>query len=218
MSSPLRTRFENFLTVKRYSKKTKETYIGFVLGLSTFHQTSPDRLSNDQIQQYLHHLIEKRRLAWSTCNVAFSALQCFYGAFLNWPSCSFYIPPRPRIEKLPMLLSVEEVQHLFAAADNLKHRALLMTVYGAGLRVSEVVKLRPCHIESAPERMLIRVEQGKGRKDRYTILPNDLLETLKAYWRKFRPEFWLFPAADPRLHMPISTAQKIYSKAKKKPA
>lgn len=218
MSKPLRIRFENFLTVRRYAAKTKEAYITAVIGLSQFYNASPDSLSNEQIQRYLQHLIEKRRLAWSTCNVYFSAFQCFYGLFLEWPECRFSIPPRPRIHKLPMLLSIEEVQRLIAAAGNLKHQALLMTVYCAGLRVSEVVNLRPHHIESSAERMMIRVEQGKGRKDRYTILPEDLLATLKSYWREYRPGFWLFPAADPKCPLPIGTAQHIYYNAKKKPA
>lgn len=218
MNSPLRNRFENFLKVRRYAEKTQESYLRAVGEISRFYQVSPDRLSNEQIQQYLHHLIEKRRLAWSTCNVCLSAFQCFYGLFLEWPACRFRIPPRPRVQKLPMLLSVDEVKNLLAASENLKHRALLMTVYGGGLRVSEAVKLRPHHIESAPERMLIRVEQGKGRKDRYTILPESLLKTLRLYWREYRPGLWLFPGRDPKRHMPVESAQHIYYGAKKKPA
>ena len=100
----------------------------------------------------------------------------------------FQIPPRPRIKKLPIVFSMEEVKRLFAAADNFKHRVLLKTVYSAGLRVSEVVRLQPHHIESDPSRMMIRVEQGKGKKDRYTILSKKLLVDLKDYWRKYRPE------------------------------
>ena len=113
---------------------------------------------------------------------------------------------------------MEEVKRLFAATTNLKHLALLETVYSAGLRLSEVVHLKPHHIESDPSRMTIRVEQGKGKKDRYTILSKHLLEDLKAYWRKYRPEEWLFPGRESKDHLSTSAAHMIYVNAKKKPA
>ena len=113
---------------------------------------------------------------------------------------------------------MEEVKRLFAATTNLKHLVLLKTVYSAGLRISEVARLQPHHIESDPSRMTIRVEQGKGKKDRYTILSKHLLVDLKAYWRKYRPGTWLFPGQKPKNHLSKSAAHMIYCNTKKKPA
>lgn len=213
-SSPLRTKFQNYMTLRGYSPKTKRAYVDSVAGLAYYYNRSPDRLTNEQIQSYLLYLIEERRLAWSSVNVVFSGLRCFYRNLLHWDETQFHIPSRPRQHKLPMLLSKEEVKRLVEAAPNLKDRALLMTVYGGGLRVSEVVVLKPRHIESA--RMMIRVEQGKGRKDRYTILPVHLLHELKAYYRMYRPDPWLFPGKDPMRPMPVRTAQKIYHEARRR--
>ena len=107
---------------------------------------------------------------------------------------------------------------MFAATDNLKHLLLLQTVYSAGLRVGELVRLKPHHIESGPDRMMIRVDQGKGRKDRYTILSHRLLADLRIYWRKYRPDKWLFAGQKPQNHLCEAAAQEAFSLAKKKPA
>jgi integrase len=112
---------------------------------------------------------------------------------------------------------MEEVKRLLSAVDNLKHLVLLETAYGAGLRVNELVRLKPHHIESDPSRMMIRVEQGKGRKDRYTILSKKLLEDLKSYWRKYRPEKWLFPGQKPENHLSTVAVHRAFTIAKKKP-
>jgi len=202
------------MTLRGFSPKTKEAYVGAVAGLAFYYSQSPDKLTNDQIQAYLLHLITDRKLAWSSCNVVFSGLRCFYTQVLKWDETRFYIPPRPRQKKLPKLLSLEEVNHLLKAASNIKHQALLMTVYGAGLRVSEVVHLKPRHIES--DRMMIRVDQGKGKKDRYTILPQSLLYELRRYWKVCRPHSWLFFGKDKNKSMPVATAQRIYYHAKNK--
>ncbi len=216
MSSPLRTQFINYLTLQRRSPKTKEAYISAVYGLARHYMTSPDKLSDKQIQDYLRYLIEKRKLAWSTCNVVFSGLICFYKNVLNRNKTVFSIPPRPRSKKIPMVLSVEEIQRLLNSVSNLKHRALLMITYSAGLRVAEVVNLKVHHIESDSSRMMIRIENGKGQKDRYTILSPKVLKVLKEYWKEYRPKEWLFFGSNINKPMPIGTAQKIYYSAKKK--
>ena len=214
MSTELRQKFINYMTVRRLSQKTQESYVSAVAGLAAYYRKAPDTLTDDQIQAYLLYLIKERRLAWSTCNVVFCGLRCFYGEVLKWEKTRFSIPPRPRKKQLPMLLSVEQVQRLFDAAKNPKHRALLMTVYGAGLRVSEVVNLKPCHIESS--RMMIRVEQGKGMKDRYTLLPKNLLEELRSYYAVYRPDKFLFFGKLKDRPLPIGTAQKAYYHAKRR--
>ena len=146
-----------------------------------------------------------------------SGIVTFYRNVCQWDETRFQIPPRPRVKKLPMIFSKEEVKRLFDSADNLKHRVLLKTVYSAGLRVGEVVRLKPDHIESDPSRMVIRVEQGKGKKDRYTVLSRKLLPELRDYWRQYRPGKWLFPGQKAENHMRESAAQSAFYKAKKKP-
>ena len=212
--TPLRKKMIGEMTLGRLAPKTHEAYLTAVTGLAKFYHLSPDLIEQEKVQAYLLHLIEERKLAWSSCNVAFSALQYFYQRVLRLDETAFHIPPRPRQRKLPIILSREEVMCLIESASNIKHRALLLTIYGAGLRVSEAVRLKPSHIES--RRMMIRVEDGKGRKDRYTILPDILLKELKVYWKACRPKAWLFYGRDPLEPMPVGTAQKIYFLTKKK--
>jgi len=214
--SELRQKFTNFMTVRRLAPKTQEAYLGAVHGLSKYYMESPDQLTTQQIQDYLQYLIEEKKLAWSSCNVVFSALDCFYSNILEWDETKFSIPPRPRSKKIPMILSIEEVSKILNSTHNLKHRALLWCVYSSGLRVSEAVNLKYWHIEKDPARMMIRVEQGKGRKDRYTILSEGLLTLLREYWRQFKPKEFVFFGQDRDRAMPISTAQQIFYNAKKK--
>lgn len=218
MSSDLRTKFNNYMTLQRLSPHTKRSYIRAVKGLATFYNKSPDKLTNDQIQEYLRYLLEDCKLSWGTCNNYFSGIVSFYRNVCKWDETRFQIPPRPRIKKLPMVFSVEEVKRLLDAVDNLKHLVLLETVYSAGLRVSELVRLQPHHIESDASRMMIRVEQGKGKKDRYTVLSKKLLVDLRTYWRKYRPGKWLFPGQKAEKHLGEAAAQRAFYLAKKKPA
>lgn len=212
--TPLRKKMIERMALERLAPKTQEAYLSAVTGLARFYQKSPGLIGQDKVDAYLRYLIDEKKLAWSSCNVAFSGLRYFYMKVLGMDETAFYIPPRPRQRKIPMLLSREEVMRLIGSTPNIKHRALLLTIYGAGLRVSEAVMLKPVHIESA--RMMIRIEDGKGRKDRYTILPEILLKELKVYWKACRPKEWLFFGRDPRSPMPVCTAQKIYYLARKK--
>ena len=217
MATELRTQFLNFMTLQRFSDYTKKNYVTAVKGLAQFYNQSPDTLTNEQIQEYLRYLLEDRKLSWGTCNNYFSGILKFYRNICKWDEAHFQIPPRPRIKKLPIVLSMEEVKRVLASAANIKHEVLLKTAYSAGLRVGETVRLQPHHIESDPSRMMIRVEQGKGKKDRYTILSKKLLVDLKAYWRKYLPGQWLFPGQKPEKHLHEASAQKAFSIAKKKP-
>jgi integrase/recombinase XerD len=112
---------------------------------------------------------------------------------------------------------MEEVKRLFDSTANFKHQVLLKTIYSAGLRVSEAVRLQPHHIESDPSRMMIRIEQGKGKKDRYTVLSRKLLVELRTYWSKYSPDKWLFPSPKKEFHITEAAVQRAYYKAKKKP-
>jgi site-specific recombinase XerD len=211
--SPLRARFCDYMTLCGFSPRTRESYLHAMIELTRYYQRSPDQLSNAEIQAFLVHVITAHRLAWSTVNVYFSAYRCFYEKVLHWDRTTFQIPPRGRSHHRPFVLSRLEVQRIIQATCNLKHRALLAMVYGSGLRVSEVCRLRPHHIESAPDRMLVRVEQGKGHKDRYTILSQAALDLLRNYWRAYRPGPWLFFGRDKLQPMCSGTALQIYHQA-----
>ena len=217
MANELKTQFINFMTVQRFSDHTKRSYLTGVKLLAKHYMQSPDTLTNDQIQDYIRYMLEERKLSWGTCNTYLSGIVSFYSNICKWDNTQFQIPPRPRVKKLPVAFSKPEVKRLFAATDNLKHRLLLQTVYSAGLRVSELVRLKPQHIESDPDRMMIRVDRGKGRKDRYTILSHRLLADLRIYWSKYRPGKWLFAGQKPQNHLCEGAAQEAYSLAKKKP-
>ena len=206
--SVLRKRFCDHMVLRGLSEKTQEAYLGAVVGLVRYYRRSPDQLSNAEIHAYLLYLIQVRKLAWSSCNVRYAALRVLYRDVLGWDQLRFWIPPRVRQTRRPEVLSLQEVQRLVESARSLKHRALLMTTYSAGLRVSEVVRLKPTDIES--DRMLIRVRQAKGKKDRYTILAQRLLEELRQYWKLYRPGEWLFPGSDRTRPMAIRSAQKAY--------
>jgi integrase/recombinase XerD len=214
MATELRTKFENYLIVHRKAEKTQQAYLSAVKGIANYFNRPPDQLTSEQIQDYLAHLITERKLSWKTCNVAFCALQCFYVKFLKRPAIEVNIPPRPRQRKLPDIFNKAEVARLIENAKDLRHRALLMMVYGSGLRVSEVVRLKAQHIES--DRMLVRVEQSKGRKDRYTLLSQKALEVLRLYFRYYQPSAYLFIGQKKNEPMSAATARKMYTYAKQK--
>lgn len=214
MKADCQKSFANYLYLQRVAPKTHESYLYYIKSLSAYYKQPADQLTNDQIQDYLLHCIQKKKMAWATCNVLFCSLKKFYQGFLGRDKAGFSIPPRPRSHQLPMLLSREEVGSILKATGNLKHLALLTLIYGSGLRVSEAVRLRAEHIDS--KKMLIRIDQSKGRKDRYTVLSKHSLELLRDYWRAYQPGKWLFFAGDKNKPMPAETAQKIYYLAKQK--
>jgi integrase len=202
-----------------FSEHTKHGYVTGVKGLAKFYNESPDKLTDEQVRDYFRHLLLERKLAWSSCKNYLCGITYFYRHICNREvNDRFGLPPRPRGSKLPVVYSMEEVTRILSCVKNLKHRVLLKTIYSAGLRVGEAVRLKPHHIESDPSRMLIRVEQGKGRKDRYTVLSKALLPELKAYLRKYQPEKWLFPGQKPDKPLTTTSASSAYYKAKKKPA
>ena len=211
---PLRQKMINEMKLRRFAPSTQEAYVSSVAGLAKYYKQSPDLLDKEKIQTYLLHLMEDRHFAWSTCNVIVSGIRFFFTQTLGIDSMRLGIPPMKTEKKLPEILSSEEIEKLFKCALNLKHRAVLMTTYGAGLRVSEVVNLQIADIDS--KRMTIRIRQGKGNKDRYTILSSRLLTELRLYYRKCKPGFWLFHGTYNGRQMHIGTAQKIYYTAKER--
>jgi site-specific recombinase XerD len=191
---------------------TVRSYVGVMAGLAKYYHQPPDQITNEQIKAYLYYLAQERKLAASTLNVVVSAMRGFYGWVLHRDAVELW-RMMPRIRKSvhrPQVYDVSEVEKLLTVGcRHPKHRVFLMTVYGGGLRVGEACHLMPRHIDGA--RMQIRVEQGKGRKDRYTLLSPRLLEELRSYWRMFRPGIYLFPRRfDPTRPMDPKHGQKIF--------
>ena len=218
MSTTIRDKFVEHMELFGLSKQTQRSYINGVKGLAKHHNQSPETLSDEQVRAYFRHLILERKLARTSCGTYLSGITYFFRHICNHEvDDRFGLPPRPRGRKLPSVLSMEEVSRLLSCVENFKHRVLLKTIYSAGLRVSEAIRLKPEHIESDPSRMMIRVEQGKGRKDRYTVLSEKLLWELREYWRKYTPGQWLFPDQKPDSHVTSSTASAAVYAAKKKP-
>jgi integrase/recombinase XerD len=212
----LRDQMIRELRLRRYAANTQKAYLGAVVGLTKHYRISPDQLSAHQVQDYVLYLMLERELRWNTVNAICSGLAFFYTHTLKRLDVAAAMPVRRRPRELPEILSGDELCALFAAADHPQHRALLMTTYGGGLRVSEVVKLRPEDIDK--DRMMIRVVNGKRAKDRYTLLSVRLLEELRAYWRAFRPRSnaWLFPARRPEKHFSDDKAREVFNQAKAK--
>lgn len=196
----LRQRMTDDLRLRNRSLRTIKTYIACVAHFARHFGKSPELLGPEEIRQYQVYLVEQRRVSWSYFNQAVCALRFLYRHTLgrDWAVEHIPFPRQPR--KLPVVLSQGEVIRLFDAVRSLKQRAILMTAYGSGLRLSEVTHLQVSDIDS--ERMMIRVRQGKGQKDRYVMLSPTLLEILRLYWRAERPANWLFPSK--REDQPIS--------------
>ena len=187
----LRRKMLDIMNLCGLSDSTQAMYLRSVEKLARHYNWRPDELGRAEVQRYLLHLIEDRAVAHSTSNCAVAGLRLFYQKVLGRTDVHLWIPCRRAPQKLPDVLNNEELARLFGAAAMPKHRALLMTAYSGGLRVSEVVHLQLSDIDS--ERMLIHVRQGKGKKDRYTVLSQRLLKELREYWRLERPPVWLFP-------------------------
>jgi integrase/recombinase XerD len=208
----LRNQMIRAMQLRRLAGATQKAYLEAVVGLTKHYMVSADRLSPSQIQDYILHLLLQRKLQWNSVNVITTGLKFFYSQVVQRPDVAPAIPPRRTPRPLPEILSAQELERLFAVTSNHKHRMLLMTTYAGGLRVSEAIRLQPCHIDS--ERSMIRVAHGKRDKDRYTLLSARLLEELRAYWKAYRPQHWLFPSRDPKQHLNDETARSVFQKAK----
>ena len=205
--TPLRRRMIEDMVLRNLSPLTIRIYVDCVAHFARHFGTSPERLGPEHIRTYLLHLAQERKASWSYFNQTRCALRFLYSTTLNrpWVDAGVVCPKVPR--KLPVVLSPEEVARFFAAVDNLKHRAILMTAYAAGLRLSEVVAPRVEDIDS--RRMVIRIRQGKGRKARDVMLSPRLLAVLRRYWQAVRPRDYLFPGARPDSHISPRAVQKV---------
>lgn len=208
--SALREAVELQMRLRGFSPCTHESYLHALEQLWESYRRPLERLSCAEVQQFLDQIITVRKLAWATVNVYFSAYRFLYEQVLKRKPHEFSIPPRGRSRTRPKILSREETQALIEAPSNLKHRTLLSMVYGSGLRVSEVVKVQPVHVDRG--RMMLFVT-GKGHKDRYTLLAEHTLRLLEQHWRANRPELYFFFGCDKSRPMAVGTAQAIYYQA-----
>jgi integrase/recombinase XerD len=211
----LEQRFIDELQLRGLSQHTQQNYLGALSRLVRHCQQPPDQITNEQLRQYLLYLLRERKLAPSTLIIASSALRFFYEQVLRRPATDL-AEALPRMRKRvtrPRIYSPQEIERILNAPKlNPKHRALLMTTYAAGLRVSEVCSLKVTDIISA--RKQIRIAQGKGQKDRQVMLSPKLLSALRDYWRLYRPKEWLFHSEDnPDRPVTTRTAERVFDRA-----
>jgi site-specific recombinase XerD len=210
----LRNRMDEAMVLRGFSPRTRESYLACVRALAKHYRQPPDALDGPRIQAYLLHLISERKLAYASVNQASCAFRFLYGTVLRQPEMRLDIPMAKVPKRLPQILTREQVARLIQAAATLRGRTLLATTYAAGLRLSEVCALQLSDIESAPERMCIKVRLGKGAQDRYTLLSPRLLEMLRGYWHVRRPRMWLFPNRSGNAPIDIRTVHRIYCAAR----
>ena len=204
------------MELKNLSNNTQRAYLAAVTGLAKHYQQSPVKISDKMIEDYLLYLKNDKGNAPNSCGSVLTGLRFFYkNVAQKQISVDYSLRKKPR--KLPTVLTMEQVWKLICAPNNLKHRLMLMTTYSAGLRASEVMALKAEHIDS--ERMLIKVQDGKGNKDRYMLLSEKLLAQLRSYYKNYRPKTYLFPSSfKKRKNKPLSyeAVRLIYEKARNK--
>lgn len=201
-TTPLRQRMIEDMSIRQFGERTQQGYVAVVADFARFLGRSPDQAQPEDLRRYQLHLAAQGASP-GKMNAAVSALRFFFKVTLGRQGYGERLARVRKEDRLPEVLSPEEVALLLHCAPSLKHKAALSVAYGCGLRVSEITHLKVGDIDSA--RMLVRVEQGKGRKDRYVMLAPDLLELLRRWWRSARPMGWLFPGRDPG--QPITTRQ-----------
>jgi integrase/recombinase XerD len=200
------------LRLRNYSPHTQRAYIRCLANFAEHFGTAPDRLGPEHIRDYQLFLVQQKKLSWSPFNQTVCALRFFYHHVLHRKWMIEHIPYPRHEQKQPVVLSPAEVAALFQNTPNLKHRAILMTIYAAGLRVSEVINLRVTDIDR--QRQLIFIRQGKGHKDRQLMLSPKLLEILQLYWKRYRPMTWLFPGQCPERPITQTTVWRICQQAR----
>ena len=202
MTTPLRQRMLEDMQVRNFARNTQESYLQQVTQFARHFQRSPEGLGPEEIRTYQVYLTTERQLAPGSISIAVAALRFLYKVTLqrDW-SVTDLIPAPKKPQTLPIVLSRAEVQQFLESVLLLKHRTILSVCYAAGLRISEAVRLQPAQIDSA--RMVLRVEQGKGQKDRYVMLSPRLLALLRAWWKAAKPWPWLFPGR--QADRPITT-------------
>lgn len=208
----LRQEFIDWMKRKNYSTSTVKSYVCSVKLLSRHYNKCPSNLSLEEIVNYLTYLSNKKHYSQSSITGAYSGIKLFWEKVLDRPWDTRQLPRPKKERRLPEVLSVEEVSLLIERTKNVKHCSIFKVLYSAGLRVTELVRLKPADIDSS--RMVIRVRQGKGKKDRYTVLTKPMLEDLREYWKMYRPVNYLFEGMVPGQHISQRTIQTVFKNAK----
>ncbi len=212
--NPLRKKFDDFLRFRCLSERTRHAYVRAVSDLAQHCRRSPEQICDDEIIQYINYLADEKSLSFSSCNVALSTFKCFYNQFLGNGTLTIRIPVRKAPKRLPVVMDREEVRRLIQATLHPQKRMFLMVAYGSGLRLGELMNLKVEDIDSSRKSIFVR--SGKGRKDRYTLLPDSLLENLRSYYQMYRPQSWLFYSK--RTDNPVrkDRIQKAYTESKRR--
>jgi site-specific recombinase XerD len=212
--STLREKMLEDLQLRGITPRTQKKYLREVRDLANYFKKSPEELGEEEVKKYLVHLLEDRKLSTGTYKNYVAGIKFLYKTTLNREEVVEKIKyPKTKI-KLPVVLDLAEVKMLLSVMENLKHRAILTITYSAGLRISETARLKVTDIDS--KRMMVRVQQGKGYKDRYTILSKTALVCLRQYWRSYRPKDWLFEGQKEGTHIGISSIRQIFLEAKER--
>ncbi|MHB8281159.1 MAG: tyrosine-type recombinase/integrase [Candidatus Humimicrobiaceae bacterium] len=212
--TPLRKKMIEEMQLRRFSANTQESYLRAVTELAKYYHKSPDSINTEQLKEYVLFLTNEKNLSWSSINTITAGIRFLFEQTLQRKDISLAIPPRKTPRRLPEIFGPGELIRLFDSVKNIKHRTILVTAYACGLRVSEVINLKVGDIDSS--RMVVRVEHGKGDKDRYTILSPHLLKQLRLYWLKYRPTLWLFYSSRNKEKLSRATPQLVFKAAKKK--
>ena len=212
--STLREQMLADLQLKGLTPKTQKIYLREVRNYAEYFKKSPEELGEKELREYLLYLLNERKLAKGTYRFYYQGLKFLYKHTLKREEVVEKIHCPRGEKKLPVVLDLAEVKTLLSVMENLKHRAILTITYSAGLRISETACLKVSDIDS--KRMMVRVQQGKGGKDRYTILSQTALECLRQYWRAYRPKDWLFEGQKEGTHVCISSIRQIFLEAKER--
>ena len=207
----LRDQMDRDMTIKNLSVRTRQCYLACVREFVVYHRRDPRQLGEEEIKSFLHYLVTEKKASQSKVNQSYSALKFFYEVTLKGTWNTTTIPRGRQTRKLPVVLSTQEVESILSATANFKYKTIFATIYSAGLRLSEAVGLVQTDIDS--QRMMLRVRQAKGRKDRYTLLSERNLELLRIYWRQAKPREWLFYGKDKRRALDPSSVQHQFSRS-----
>jgi integrase/recombinase XerD len=208
----LRDQMRGDLELRGLSPETQRIYLYHVTNFSRYFSRSPDHLGKKEIKEYLLYLLREKEASSSTVNLCYSALKFLYARTLRREWVMEKIPRLRSTKKLLVVLERQEVESLFSVTENLKHRAILMLIYSSGLRLREASHLKVSDIDS--KRMVLRIKQGKGRKDRYTLLSIAALEILREYWCQYRPQEWLFEGRPADKPLSVRSIQRVFKKAR----
>jgi integrase/recombinase XerD len=208
------TQMQGDMELRGFTKPTQQSYLREARRFVEHFDKPAEELGEKEIKEYLLHAVRDRKISQSTLKQYYSGLRFLYKTTLKRDWVVDKIPYPKQTTKLPVILDKKEVQSLLSAIENIKHKAILMVTYSAGLRVSETTHLAISDIDST--RMLIHVRQGKGGRDRYSLLSQVALETLRQYWKEYRPTSWLFPGQEANKPIAHSSVQMIFTNARKK--